>query len=68
MLAGKCNCSYICNTISAYHKEPVQKALVQDDQRASKTLTPVSGTYKDDDSRYSLKNLLQRQEMEASHE
>ena len=68
VLAGKCNYSYICNTISAYHKEPVQEALVQDDQRASKPLTPVSGIYKDDDSRYSLKNLLQRQETEVSHE
>ena len=28
----------------------------------------VSGAYKDDDSKYSLKNLLKRQETEAGHE
>ncbi len=28
----------------------------------------MSGTYKDDDSKYSLKNLLKRQETEAGYE
>ena len=28
----------------------------------------VSGTYKDDDSKYSLKNLLKRQETEGGYE
>ena len=30
--------------------------------------TAVSGAYKDDDSKYSLKNLLKRQETEAGYE
>ena len=33
-----------------------------------KAATAVSGTYKDDDSKYSLKNLLKRQEMEDGYE
>jgi len=30
--------------------------------------TAISGTYKDDDSKYSLRNLLRRQETEAGNE
>ena len=33
-----------------------------------KAATAVSGTYKDDDSKYSLKNLLKRQETEGGYE
>ena len=37
--------------------------------RAAPTKTAaVSGAYKDDDSKYSLKNLLKRQETEAGNE
>ena len=32
------------------------------------TSDAVYGTYKDDDSRYSLRNLLNRQETETGHE
>ncbi|MGN8850699.1 hypothetical protein [Bariatricus sp. HCP28S3_C2] len=62
VLAGKCNYSYICNTISTYHKE-----LPKDKSKESSSPS-ISGTYKDDDSKYSLKNLLKRQETEAGNE
>ena len=68
VLAGKCNYSYICNTISTYYTEPAQKTSEQDTQKTSVKASAVSGTYKDDDSKYSLKNLLKRQETEVSHE
>ena len=67
VLAGKCNYSYICNTISTYHKEPVQNATPQSKPK-EEAATAVSGTYKDDDSKYSLKNLLKRQETEGGYE
>ena len=67
VLAGKCNYSYICNTISTYHKEPVQNATPQSKPK-EETAMAVSGTYKDDDSKYSLKNLLKRQETEGGYE
>ena len=67
VLAGKCSYSYICNTISTYHKEPSQSTTPQ--SKSSKdAATAVSGTYKDDDSKYSLKNLLKRQETEGGYE
>ena len=68
VLAGKCNYSYICNTISTYYTEPAQKTSEQDTQKTSVKASAVSGTYKDDDSKYSLKNLLKRQETEVGHE
>ena len=67
VLAGKCNYSYICNTISTYHKEPLQSTMPQSSPNEDAT-TAVSGAYKDDDSKYSLKNLLKRQETEAGNE
>ena len=67
VLAGKCNYSYICNTISTYHKEPSQSTASQSKPNED-AATTVSGTYKDDDSKYSLKNLLKRQETEAGYE
>ena len=63
ILHGKCNYTYISDTISMYAKpapEPVD--------RLSSTLKPankdavVTGIYKDDDDKYSLQNLLKRQE------
>lgn len=65
VLAGKCNYSYICNTISTYHK-PTQSTAPQN--KAQKVEEAVSGAYKDDDSKYSLRNLLKRQETEAGYE
>ena len=59
--------SYICNTISTYHKEPLQSTMPQSSPNED-AATAVSGAYKDDDSKYSLKNLLKRQETEAGNE
>lgn len=67
VLAGRCNYSYICNTISTYHKEPLQSTMPQSSPNED-AATAVSGAYKDDDSKYSLKNLLKRQETEAGNE
>ena len=67
VLAGKCNYSYICNTISTYHREPSRSTTSQSKPNEDASIA-VSGTYKDDDSKYSLKNLLKRQETEAGHE
>ena len=67
VLAGKCNYSYICNTISTYHKEPPRDTPSQNKSKESPS-SSISGTYKDDDSKYSLKNLLKRQETEAGNE
>ena len=59
VLAGRCNYSYICNTISTYHKEPLQSIMPQSSPNDNEdAAAAVSGTYKDDDSKYSLKNLL----------
>lgn len=67
VFAGRCNYSYICNTISTYHKEPLQSTMPQSSPNED-AATAVSGAYKDDDSKYSLKNLLKRQETEAGNE
>lgn len=57
LLRGRCNYTYIANTIASYkiegsdsHKEPCEEA------------ESLTGVFKDDDSRYSLRNLLQKQE------
>lgn len=67
VLAGKCSYSYICNTVSAYHREPLPAPAPQDKRREA-AAAPVSGMYKDDDNKYSLRNLLKRQETEAGNE
>ena len=67
VLAGKCSYSYICNTVSAYHREPLPAPAPQDKRREAAP-APVSGMYKDDDNKYSLRNLLKRQETEAGNE
>ena len=67
VLGAVFNYSYICNTISTYHKEPAQSTVPQSKIK-EEDAAAVSGTYKDDDSKYSLKNLLKRQETEAGHE
>lgn len=66
LLAGKCNYSYVANTIATYHTVPKKKPD-QPSLDNPKSPSPVSGIYKDDDSSYSLKNLLKRQE-EGHHE
>ena len=63
ILQGKCNYTYIANTISMYAKPSTEPPV----DRMSSTLKPaakdtvVTGIYKDDDSKYSLENLLKRQ-------
>ena len=62
ILAGRCNYTYISNTITSYADEPAPKTGV--DQPAVTTRhDPVqaAGAYKDDDSRYTLRSLIERQ-------
>ena len=66
VLAHKCNYSYICITVSAYYKEPMQNPVLQ--KRRKDVETAISGTYKGDDSKYSLRNLVKRQEKESVDE
>ena len=64
VLAGKCNYTYISNTIATYYTEPV---TTQTDTEST-TSDTVHGVYKDDDAKYSLNYLLKRQEREVRHE
>lgn len=66
VLAGKCNYSYICNTVSTYYKAPQKTSALKSLHRES--FVPISGTYKDDDRKYSINALLNRQKTEAGHE
>ena len=67
VLAGKCNYSYICNPISTYHKKPSQSKASQ--SKPNKDVeTAISGTYKNADSKYFLKVLLNQQETEIGCE
>jgi transposase len=62
LLYGKCSYNYISNTVSAYASPGKEKI-----DRMSNSLKPIdssqvaTGTYKDDDSQYSLENLLKKQ-------
>lgn len=64
ILHGKCNYTYIANTVSMYAEPAAQPQA----DRMSSSLklvckdTKVTGIYKDDDEKYSLENLLKRQE------
>ena len=64
ILRWKCNYSYIANTISMYAAPAAEQPV----DRLSSTLKPldknavITGIYKDDDAKYSLQNLLRRQE------
>ena len=66
VLAGKYNYSYICNTVSSYYKEPLKSPVIQNKQK--EVSADIAGTHKNDDSKYSLQNLIKRQEMEAEYE
>ena len=63
LLYGKCSYNYISNTVSAYAYPDKEKI-----DRMASSLKPVddsqvvNGAYKDDDSQYSLENLLKKQE------
>lgn len=52
--------------VSAYHREPLQGPAPQ--KGKEDVSTAISDTYKDDDSKYSLRNLLKRQETKAGNE
>ena len=64
ILHGRCNYTYISNTISMYASyvpdPPVDR--LSSSLKPVKKDTVVTGIYKDDDSKYSLENLLKRQE------
>lgn len=63
VLHGKCSYTYIANTISLYAEadnRTAEKAVRQ--LKPADTEQTVTGIYKDDDERYSLENLLKRQE------
>lgn len=65
ILCGKCNYTYIANTISMYARsaeEPKVDRMSSSLKPAASKDTVVTGIYKDDDSKYSLENLLKRQE------
>lgn len=57
VLRGKCNYTYVANTITSYKIEPTVNQKPSLEVEAHPT-----GLFKDDDSRYSIKNLLQKQE------
>jgi len=62
---GKCNYSYVSNTVSTYYTKPnIEEPKI----KPVLTSTQVTGRYKDDDSQYSLTSLLMKQEMENHHE
>ena len=63
ILAGRCNYSYVANTITTYCRKEQQS-----EYRPDMSPEVVTGTYKDDDSKYSLSNLLKKQEREVHHE
>ena len=55
--------TYIANTITSYHTgTPTQ---LKSQVNKTKTVLPITGTYKDDYSGYSLRNLIKRQEEEG---
>jgi transposase len=58
LLAGRCNYSYIANTIATYD---VRQNTAPD--QAAQPSDTIKGTYKDNDASYSLESLLSRQEV-----
>ncbi len=62
--AERCNYTYINNTVSMYHKPKINQPPVLQPQERNEVNT---GKYKDNDSKYSLKNLLAQQNMEVKY-
>jgi len=64
ILHGKCNYTYVANTVSLYARPAKTKSI----DRLGSMLKPfakdtrVTGIYKDDDDKYSLQSLLKKQE------
>ena len=63
VIFGKFSYTYIANTIAFYHTDVPGKS--KSPLNKIKTELPTTGTYKDDDSGYSLRNLIKRQEEEG---
>lgn len=65
VLAGRCSYTYISNTIAVYDTGDPKPEGKTSPPGTLKKAEPciTTGTYKDDDSRYSLKNLLKNQEV-----
>ena len=61
ILAGRCNYTYIANTIASYADIPAQPSAKETVHLQTGTDNKVTGTYKDDDSRYTLQNLIEQQ-------
>lgn len=65
LVYGKCNYTYITNTITSYiepNPEAASRAAATSEPHRTKASSISTGTYKDDDSQYSIQNLLKRQE------
>ena len=58
LVNGKCNYTYISNTITSYIKQETEEGAVEECPQLE---TAVVGVYKDDDAKYSIQNLLKRQ-------
>lgn len=58
--AGKCNYSYVANTITTFVTETSADNM-QINIAYSKKTEDVSGTFKDDDSQYSIEKLIEKQ-------
>ena len=65
LIAGKCNYTYVANTIASYDTKPETEVL-NTSRIKSIDNTPITGTFKDDDSKYTLENLLRRQDKGGS--
>ena len=62
VLSGRCNYTYIANTIASY--ADIAAATEMTHSPSDTVLhkrEPVTGAYKDDDSKYTLKSLIERQ-------
>jgi len=65
VLAGKCNYSYVVNTIASFVSEPSALPAPSESHANGDDKDVKTGTYKDDDTRYSLDNLLRRNTKEG---
>ncbi len=62
LIFGKCSYNYISNAISTYADVAKEKAdRMASSLKSGNNESIVTGIYKDDDSQYSLENLLKKQ-------
>lgn len=62
ILSGKCSYTYIANTIPSYVQSLPKVGRLYSSLKPLEPSAAVTGTYKDDDDKYSLSSLLRRQE------